>query len=90
MGQLVDLSPITVESFAFPCYGEGLEDVARSIGFCWRQDDMSALTSVALHLDYVDSGCADQEARQKILDYNEDDCRATMHVHDWLLVQGQG
>jgi uncharacterized protein len=87
MDRLVDLSPITVRSFAFPCYGEGLKDIAKSIGFSWRQDDVSALTSVALYLDYVGSGGAYREARRKILDYNEDDCRATMHVYDWLLSQ---
>jgi uncharacterized protein len=87
MDNLVDLSPITVRSFAFPCYGEGLKDIAGSIGFTWRQDDVSALTSVALYYDYVASGGRNGEARRKILDYNEDDCMATLHVHDWLLAQ---
>ncbi len=35
MDHLVDLSPITVRAFAFPCYGEGLKDIAKSIGFSW-------------------------------------------------------
>jgi len=87
MDHLVDLSPITVRAFAFPCYGEGLKDIARSIGFSWRQEDVSAMVSVALFLNYVGSGGADQTARQKILDYNEDDCMATMHVYDWLVSQ---
>jgi predicted RecB family nuclease len=26
----------------------------------------------------------DLDSKQKILDYNEDDCVATMHVKDWL------
>jgi predicted RecB family nuclease len=45
------------------------------------------MTSVALYLNYVGSGGADQTARQKILDYNEDDCRATVHIYDWLVSQ---
>ena len=45
------------------------------------------MTSVALYLDDVRSGGSDREARRKILDYNEDDCRATMHVYEWLLSQ---
>ena len=87
MDRFVDLSPITTGSFAFPAYGEGLKDVAKSLGFSWRQDDVSALTSVILYLDCVSSGGIDHEARQKVLDYNEDDCRATMHIFDWLLSQ---
>ena len=87
MGRLVDLSPITTSSFAFPCYGRGLKDIAKCLGFAWRQDDVNALMSVVLYLEYVKSGATDAEPRQKILDYNEDDCLATMHVFDWLLAQ---
>ena len=43
--------------------------------------------SVVLYLEYVKSGATDAEPRKKILDYNEDDCLATMHVFDWLLAQ---
>ena len=84
---LVDLSPITTKSFAFPTYGEGLKEVAKSLGFSWRQEDVNALASIALYFQYIDSGGTDIEAQQKILDYNEDDCRATMHVYDWLMSQ---
>ena len=42
------------------------------------------MTSVALYLNYVGSGGADQTARQKILDYNEDDCVATRVVLDGI------
>ena len=85
--RLVDLSPITTNSFAFPCYGRGLKDIAKCLGFVWRQDDVNALTSVVLYLEYVRLGEAASESRQKILDYNQDDCLATMHVFDWLLAQ---
>ena len=87
MDRLVDLHPIATKAFAFPSYSEGLKDIAKSLGFNWRQDDVTALTSVALYFEYLDSHGANDEVRQKIVDYNEDDCRATMHVHDWLLAQ---
>lgn len=87
MERLVDLSPITTKSFAFPAYGEGLKDIAKTLGFTWRQEDVDALISVTLYLQYVESGGADEEARNRILTYNEDDCLATMHVFDWLLSQ---
>lgn len=87
LDRMVDLSPLTTNSFAFPCYGRSLKDIARCLGFQWRQDDVTALTSVVLYLRYVRLGEAADESRQKILDYNEDDCLATMHVFDWLLAQ---
>ena len=85
--RMVDLSPLVTSAFAFPCYGQGLKDIAKSLGFRWRQDDVDALGSVVLYLSYVGSGGTDQAARHKILDYNEDDCLATMHVFDWLISQ---
>jgi uncharacterized protein len=87
MGHLVDLHPITTKAFAFPAYGEGLKEIAKSLGFNWRHGDVDALTSVALYFQYLDSDGTNHEARQKILDYNEDDCLATMHIFDWLLPQ---
>ena len=87
MERLVDLSPITTKSFAFPAFGEGLKDIAKALGFTWRQEDVDALISVTLYLQFVESGSADEEARHRILAYNEDDCLATMHVLDWLLSQ---
>ena len=87
MDRLVDLSPITTNSFAFPCYGRGLKDIAKWLGFACCQDDVNALMSVVLYLEYVRLGATDAEPSQKILDYNEDDCLATKHVFDWLLAQ---
>ena len=85
MDRLVDLSPITTSSSALSCYGRAC--IAKCLGCAWRQDDVNALLSVLLYLEYVKSGATDAEPRQKILDYNEDDCLATMDVFDWLLAQ---
>ena len=84
---LVDLYPIATKSFAFPAYGEGLKDIAKCLGFSWRHGDIDALTSVALYFKYLESDGSDDEVRQKILDYNEDDCRATLYVYEWLISQ---
>jgi predicted RecB family nuclease len=84
LGRLVDLSPLTTSAFAFPTHGEGLKDIAKYLGFEWRQDDVNALASVALYSQWVESDGTDETAKRKILDYNEDDCRATMVVCDWL------
>ncbi len=90
LDRLVDLSPITTGAFAFPTYGESLKDIAKCLGFSWRQDDVSGQSSMALYQDYVESGGTDEKTRQKLLDYNEDDCRATMHVFDWLSARRAG
>jgi len=89
LGNLVDLSPITTKAFAFPTYGQSLKDIAKFLGFQWRQEDVGALTSVILYFQYVASGGTNEAAKQRILDYNEDDCRATIFILDWLKSQQQ-
>ncbi len=87
MDHLVDLSPITTKCFAFPVYSTGLKAIAKSLGFKWRQEDVDALASVVLYQQYVDSNGKDKEALKKITAYNEDDCRATLFIKDWLVKQ---
>ncbi len=84
MGHLVDPHPMATKSFAFPSYSDGLKAIAGCLGFKWRQDDVDAMTSVVLYLQYLESKGADKDAASRIITYNEDDCLATMFVKDWL------
>ncbi|PKB70803.1 MAG: hypothetical protein BZY87_09815 [SAR202 cluster bacterium Io17-Chloro-G6] len=85
--RMVNLHPWATKAFAFPCFGEGLKEIAGSLDFSWRQEDVTGLTTVALYLTYVGTGSSDEESKEKILIYNEDDCLATMHIYDWILSQ---
>ena len=48
---------------------------------------MSGVGSMTLYVKYVESGSTDEEAKQQIVLYNEDDCFATMHIYDWVMAQ---
>ena len=87
LDRLEDLSPWATKGYAFPAYGESLKAIARSLGFSWRQDDVTGVGSMSLYVQYVESGSADQTAKNKIIVYNEDDCFATMHIYDWVMAQ---
>ena len=87
LDRLEDLSPWATKGYAFPAYGESLKAIAKSLGFRWRQDDVSGVGSMALYMRYVESGSTDQAAKDKIVVYNEDDCFATMHIYDWVMAQ---
>ena len=87
MDRMVNLDPPVTGSFAFPCYGRTLKDIAKVLGFKWRQDDVDGAGSMVLFRKFVESGGTDLETKEKILIYNEDDCVATMHVFDWLVAQ---
>ncbi|HVM46178.1 MAG TPA: TM0106 family RecB-like putative nuclease [Candidatus Thermoplasmatota archaeon] len=85
--RLRDLHKDATRCFAFPTYGTGLKQVAPYVGFRWRHKDVNAMESIALYLEYARDPVPEREKLQKVLDYNEDDCRATRVVKDWLVAQ---
>ncbi len=84
LGSMRDLYKDAVSSFAFPTYSRRLKDIAHHIGYEWTHPDVDAMESIALYLQYAEDPSGNKENIQKIMDYNEDDCRATMLVKDWL------
>jgi predicted RecB family nuclease len=63
----------------------GLKQLAASAGFQWRDENPSGEASmlwyeVATRGDDLEAA----KSRQRILDYNEDDCLATKSLRDWL------
>jgi predicted RecB family nuclease len=84
---MVDLHRTATKAFAFPTYTNGLKDVAAFLGFRWRHDDMNALDAIAYYLKYQTEPDTYRDTIQAIIDYNEDDCRATKRIKDWLQEQ---
>ena len=82
----VDMFTMLKEHF-FGTFGLGLKVVARSgPGFEWRDDDPGGLNSQKWFLDAVHSATQRErdDARTRVLEYNEDDVRATHHLRAWL------
>jgi uncharacterized protein len=83
---MVDLHRIATKAFAFPTYTNGLKDVAAFLSFKWRHEDINALDAIAYYLKYQADPETYRGKIQAIIDYNEDDCRATKQIKDWLQV----
>lgn len=81
---LWDLYKDATSAFAFPTYGYGLKEVATYMGFQWRHKDVDATECIAFYLQYLGDPKKNQDKLQKVIDYNEDDCKATMIVKNWL------
>lgn len=62
----------------------GLKKLARAGGFTWRDENPSGEASMFWY--EIARSHRDDAAifRQRLLDYNEDDCRATRALRDWL------
>jgi hypothetical protein len=80
----IDLLPLVraaVESRA----GHGLKVIARhGPGVSWRDPDPGGLQSQQWHAAARDG---DPDAARRLLDYNEDDVRATRAIREWLRVR---
>ena len=81
--RFVDLySDIVKPHMIWPTVSLSLKEVAKFVGFRWRDIDPSGAGSIEWFHQWVETG--DPRIRQRILEYNEDDCRATRALVDAL------
>jgi predicted RecB family nuclease len=66
----------------WPTLDHSIKTLAKYLGFTWRDTHPSGAASV----EWFDRWCRERkpEIRQRILDYNEDDCRATRVLLDGI------
>jgi len=79
-----DLYKDAVQTHAYPTYGGGLKQIAKYMGYNWRHTDINAMESIAIYFNYIEDPEKHKDKIQKVIDYNEDDCNATMTIKDWL------
>lgn len=80
----IDLKEVVKQQVFLPVSTYSIKLVAPFFGFKWRHKDIGAFESMVLYWDYLKDGKS--KTIQKVLDYNEDDCRAMVHVDKALSV----
>jgi predicted RecB family nuclease len=71
---------VVTKATEWPTTDHSIKTLAKYLGFAWRDVDPSGAASIEWYQRWVETG--DQTIRQRILDYNEDDCRATAVLLD--------
>ena len=66
----------------WPTRDYSIKTLATYLGFSWRDTDPSGASSIEWYHRWVESG--DNDIRQRILEYNEDDCIATRVLLDGI------
>ncbi len=66
----------------WPTHDHSIKTLATFLGFKWRDEEPSGAASIEWYDKWVTSG--DDSIKQRILEYNEDDCRATRVLLDRL------
>lgn len=88
-GQWLDVFRLVRNQLAGPT-GLGLKIVAPLAGFTWAEEDFDGEASVAAYRDATADAEAGDVDKQKLLNYNGDDCRATAAVRAWLAAGAPG
>ena len=79
----IDLyTDVVAKKTDWPLGSYGIKSIAGHIGFRWRDDSPSGALSIKWYNEFVEGG--DAALLERILIYNEDDCRATAAVKDYL------
>ena len=73
---------VILKSAEFPTRDFSIKTLAKYLGFKWRDTHPSGAASIEWFDRWVNTG--DPAIRQRLLDYNEDDCRATRVVLDGI------
>jgi uncharacterized protein len=80
--QCFDLHHYVVNHVICPVESYSLKSLANWLGFQWRDAQASGDQSVCWYDNWLTTG--DRQFLELILRYNEDDCRATWILKDWL------
>jgi len=81
---VVDLyTDIVKKHTDWPLPSYSIKDIATYLGFKWRDETPSGALSIEWFNKYLETG--DEKIMQRLFEYNEDDCRATMVLKDYLV-----
>lgn len=81
--RFVDLHDWVTQVALLPVESYALKAIARWLGFNWRDAEANGAQSIFWYAQWLQTG--DRAFLEAILRYNEDDCRATHRVKDWLV-----
>ena len=81
--QAIDLYyDVVYRATEWPTSDHSIKTLAKYLGFAWRDTDPSGAASIEWYQRWIET--SDTAIRQRILDYNEDDCRATAVLLDGI------
>ncbi|MEA5577452.1 TM0106 family RecB-like putative nuclease [Anabaena sp. UHCC 0451] len=83
LNRFVDIYEQLTQSVALPIESYALKAIARWLGFEWRDQEASGAKCIYWYDQWLEIG--DRTLLELIQRYNEDDCRATLKVKDWLV-----
>lgn len=82
VGRLMDIHQWVTKYLIFPVESYSLKSLANCLGYQWREVGVSGDQTVCWYDAWLETG--DRQLLEAIMRYNEDDCRATHHLKQWI------
>ncbi|MBV5260673.1 TM0106 family RecB-like putative nuclease [Synechococcus moorigangaii CMS01] len=82
VGRLMDIHQWVTKYLVFPVESYSLKSLANCLGYQWREEGVSGDQTVCWYDQWLETG--DRQLLEAIIRYNEDDCRATHHLKQWI------
>src|SRR5215831_1355971 len=82
LGALVNTLSIIYDHFYFPTYSNRLKEIAGCLGFSWSDQNASGLQSIVWRSHWERT--REEQWKEKLVEYNIEDCRALRKVTDFL------
>jgi predicted RecB family nuclease len=82
LDRFIDVHYWATQTAIMPVESYALKNLARWVGFDWRDADANGAQSIFWYDEWLATG--DRSYLDRILRYNEDDCVATYRVKEWL------
>lgn len=83
LDRFFDVHKCVTDGVTLPIESYALKHIARWIGFDWRDEGANGAQSICWYNTWAETG--DRTYLEAILRYNEDDCRATYRIKEWLV-----
>ena len=80
--RFIDLHTLVTGTVTLPVEGYSLKQVAKWLGFSWRDAAITGADCVCIYDQWLARG--DRTLLDQVIRYNEDDCLATHCLKDWL------
>lgn len=80
---------LVVEYSDWPTFSYGMKSIAKEVGFSWRDPNPSGANSIVWYNEYL-ADPSRQETLDRILQYNEVDCRAMVALKSYFEDQKAG
>ena len=80
---LINIEKIVKDSVIMPVTSYSLKNIAKALGFKWRNKQANAMQSMCWYSNYLET--KDRNYLNLSIEYNHDDCLALYFVTNWLL-----